>query len=119
MGRQILKVTPGFQHPTNRKGSPIPGAHAELLSEVPPEEKTCLQIYETVSEGTPVSPVFSSVEDLRRWLVGCGVPDAVADNFLETDDSPTFMIAGNGKLQSGIAQFVPQAMSRPWWKFWG
>lgn len=27
------------------------------------------QIYETVSEGTPVSPVFESIEDMINWMV--------------------------------------------------
>lgn len=30
----------------------------------------CFQIYETVSEGTPVSPVFESRGELASWLVG-------------------------------------------------
>ena len=44
----------------------------------PPDEKyyrpaftspaDCYQIYETVSEGTPVSPVFESVEAMLAWM---------------------------------------------------
>ena len=34
-----------------------------------PEEATCWQYYETVSEGTPLSPVFETAEALVRWLV--------------------------------------------------
>ena len=33
------------------------------------EERTCFQVYETVSEGTPVSPVFETKEQIREWLV--------------------------------------------------
>lgn len=32
-------------------------------------ERTCFQWYETVSEGTPVSPVFDTMEGLARWLM--------------------------------------------------
>lgn len=34
----------------------------------PDEERTHLQMYETVSEGTPVSPVMDSPEALAHWL---------------------------------------------------
>lgn len=36
------------------------------------EEATCYQIYETVSEGTPVSPVFATLDDLVEWCVAQG-----------------------------------------------
>ncbi len=31
-------------------------------------ERTHLQMYETTSEGTPISPVMATAEDLARWL---------------------------------------------------
>lgn len=33
------------------------------------EKVDCYQIYETVSEGTPVSPVFSSKEEMIEWMI--------------------------------------------------
>ena len=33
------------------------------------EERTHYQMYETTSEGTPISPVMESPEELARWLV--------------------------------------------------
>jgi hypothetical protein len=33
------------------------------------EEATHYQMYETVSEGTPVSPVFETLEQLENWMV--------------------------------------------------
>ena len=33
------------------------------------EEKTHLMMYETTSEGCPISPAFETPEDLARWLV--------------------------------------------------
>lgn len=32
------------------------------------DERTCFVYYETVSEGTPVSPVFETIEGLAEWL---------------------------------------------------
>jgi hypothetical protein len=34
----------------------------------PAEERTHLQMYEDTTEGTPISPVMSSPEELARWL---------------------------------------------------
>lgn len=33
---------------------------------------TCWQVYESVTEGTPISPVFDSINDLYRWLITDG-----------------------------------------------
>lgn len=33
-----------------------------------PEEATHLMMYETVSEGTPISPAFATPEELAKWL---------------------------------------------------
>lgn len=38
-------------------------------------ERTHYQMYETVSEGTPVSPVFASLQELEDWLVADGYWD--------------------------------------------
>jgi hypothetical protein len=34
----------------------------------PEESRTHYQMYETTTEGTPISPVFSTPEELARWL---------------------------------------------------
>lgn len=34
----------------------------------PPSEQTHFQMYEDVTEGTPISPVFEKAEDLAFWL---------------------------------------------------
>lgn len=35
-------------------------------------EADCVALYETLSEGTPLSPPFQDVEDLRQWMLGAG-----------------------------------------------
>ncbi len=44
------------------------GAHHEPLYYLPPVDRTAFQLYENVSEGSPVSPVFATIEDLEDWL---------------------------------------------------
>lgn len=48
---------------------PIP---ENYMPEWPAEEATHFQMYETCSEGTPISPVMSSPEELARWLTDTG-----------------------------------------------
>lgn len=40
----------------------------EMLLPYKDDECDCFQIYETVSEGTPVSPVFETKEQLIEWM---------------------------------------------------
>lgn len=41
----------------------------DYTPDCPEEERTHYQMYETTSEGTPISPVMESPEVLARWLV--------------------------------------------------
>jgi len=94
MGREVRRVPANWEHPTGRDGRHIPMHKAMLyepaeveegirdgwLTDEPPhygmdimpdwpsEERTHLQMYETCSEGTPISPVLVTPEELARWL---------------------------------------------------
>jgi hypothetical protein len=41
---------------------------ADYMPRWTPEEATHLMMYETTSEGTPISPAFATPEELARWL---------------------------------------------------
>lgn len=45
---------------------------SEYMPDWPESERTHYQMYETVSEGTPISPIFATPEDLARWLADTG-----------------------------------------------
>ncbi len=45
-----------------------PSPH-DYMPDWPAEERTHYQMYENTSEGTPISPVMESPEELARWLV--------------------------------------------------
>jgi hypothetical protein len=60
MGRRLVRVPRGYEHPTDREGDAIPGGHLEALYALTDAEKPCYQVYEDVTEGTPVSPVLES-----------------------------------------------------------
>lgn len=94
MSREVRRVPANWEHPKDEKGHYIPynehfpyneeDTKLELrggfLSGEPPNygfkvmpqwpksERTHYQMYESVTEGTPISPVMESPEELARWL---------------------------------------------------
>ena len=94
MSREVRRVPASWEHPKNEKGHYIPhhenfpynqeeieeGLRDGWLSNEPPNygcdvmpqwpesERTHYQMYESVTEGTPISPVMESPEALARWL---------------------------------------------------
>ena len=65
-------------------------------------EAICYQIYETVSEGTPVSPVFESLESLSRWLVDQGYSEKAALSFAKSGWVPSAVFSPATGFVSGI-----------------
>lgn len=70
------------------------------------DEPTAYQVYENVSEGTPVSPVFATVDDLRAWLMEeWALSPEAADNFIKTGYSFS-MIMINGRITKPGAETI-------------
>jgi len=90
MGRECRRVPRWWQHPRDETGDLIPllsGSFSDALKgwrehndrpEPTPldympdwreEDKTHYQMYEDTTEGTPISPVMATPEELARWLV--------------------------------------------------
>lgn len=44
----------------------------DYMPEWPDDQRTHLMMYETTSEGTPISPAFATPEELARWLADTG-----------------------------------------------
>jgi hypothetical protein len=70
---------------------------------------TAYQIYETVSEGTPVSPVFQTEQEIIDWLVSQGHSLNSATQFVKHKWAPTMLMAvnpdGTGTFATGIDTF--------------
>jgi hypothetical protein len=85
-----------------------------------PEEMTWFQLYETVSEGTPVTPAFATREELVEYLVangdywdqkrraeGCSImrctpwPRAEAESFVFGAGWAPSMIVSDGRVMTG------------------
>jgi hypothetical protein len=72
----------------------------------PAETVTHYQFYENVSEGTPLSPVFETLQELEDWLVEVGdgwgsCSREAAQAFCKDGFAPSFIGIG-GKLIPGV-----------------
>jgi hypothetical protein len=92
MGIEIVRVPLNFQHPINDDGEVIPGAHLEPLYYLTDAEKPGYQIYENVSEGTPESPIFTSMAELQAWAENQGIDKDRMAFLLEHGHAPSFFI---------------------------
>ncbi len=84
-----------LEHAAKHPGEPYPYSRYYWEYRQPPDseayrtgryrysaaEAVCCQVYETVSEGTPVSPVFDSLDALTDWLVAQGYSRPAAEAF--------------------------------------
>jgi hypothetical protein len=100
MGREIVRVPPGFKHPTDKDGDYIVGAHHEVLYYTDSSLRTAYQLYENVSEGSPVSPVFETREALSQWLVEQGWSQRAVQFLLANGHGPSFVLRGDGTIES-------------------
>ena len=92
VNRELRKVPPDWEHPRNENGQHIslfdhyedalasweksperncederPNPDDYMLVGVPESERTHYQAYQTTSEGTPISPVLATPEEVARW----------------------------------------------------
>lgn len=111
-GREAWKVKPheGFEDCTYEDyegNAPQPECYRPKWKE---EERTHLQMYETCSEGTPISPVMKTSEELARWLAdnkasAFGSMTATYEQWLATIKrgwSPSGVFSGGSGLVSGV-----------------
>lgn len=82
----------------------------EYMPAWPKESRTHYQMYETCTEGTPISPVFEDPEKLARWLADNGASafghmTATYEQWLNIarDGWAPSAVSHNGKLESGVA----------------
>jgi len=69
------------------------------------EPATCFQIYETVSEGTPTSPVFADRRQLVTWLIKEGHTRKAAVMFARDGWVPSMVFS----LKTGIVMGINSA----------
>jgi hypothetical protein len=95
--RQMRRVPPGWRHPYYRDPFGYDCFLPISRSAMPSAGEPCYyQMYETQTQGTPVSPAFPSHHDLIRWLAGnkiayigsCPGTEEVWSRIVENSDLP-------------------------------
>lgn len=84
----------------------------DYMPDWPAEQRTHFMMYEDTSEGTPISPAFSTPEELAQWLADTGASafgSSTADyahwlRFCRGGYAPSMVIA-NGVIESGVQAF--------------
>jgi len=137
MSREVRRVPKDWKHPKDKNGNYIPLLYdydedlkswmeykekykkeefseekpnpKDYMPNWPKEERTHLQMYETTSEGTPISPVMETPEELARWLAD-NKASVFADMTASYDDwfamikagwAPSAVVGPNGMI-SGV-----------------
>ncbi len=141
MGLEIRKAKEGWEHPKDGRGHFIPmhetfpynqdeieeGLRDGWLDNSPPyygvsvvpqwdeNEKTHFQLYETVSEGTPLSPPMPDAESLAKWLtsqkgIWHGTDDLTYDDWMKfilgDGWAPSMVFSPEKGLQWGIESIL-------------
>jgi len=124
MGREIRRVPTDWEHPKNERGhyqplynqsfddafkawmddkdggtSPDPEYYRPAWAE---DAELGYCMYETVSEGTPVSPVFESLQGLEDWMVEQGTARENAKAFCKSGWVPSFIMGPQIGIISGL-----------------
>jgi len=110
LGVEIVLVPPDWRHPVDEDGELVVGAHHEPLYELDDAAKTAFQLYENVSEGSPISPVFGSMADLEAWLEQSGWSEERREFLLENGFAPV-LITGTSE---GDAREPGLPGTEPW-----
>ncbi len=99
--------TDGMTYPDYAGERPVA---EDYMPDWPDSERTHLMMYETTSEGTPLSPAFETPEELARWLAdnnasAFGSDGAPYEHWLPICKggwAPSGMIVGN-TIMSGVS----------------
>jgi len=84
-----------------RAAAQLPSADECVQFEIDPPEGPGYQMWETTSEGSPISPVFDSPEKLATWLADTGASAFGSDT--AGYDEWLHMIVGDGFAMSAVA----------------
>ncbi len=85
-----------------------------------PEQRTHFMMYETTSEGTPISPAFAKPEELARWLADNGA-SALENMKASYEDwlrvarggfAPSAVMGASG-MRSGVEAMADAQRGRP------
>ena len=129
MGREVRRVPANWEHPKEWRygrhdfipfhdrsilkyyeAGEDPPEESEFMPDWKDEERTHYQMYEDTTEGTPISPVMATPEELARWLADNGASSfgrstATYEQWLgmiEVGCAPSLVFDAKNGLRSGV-----------------
>jgi len=121
MGREIRRVAKDWVHPKDEGDRSIPllpfnymekdSDPEDYMPEIEPEH-TAFQIYENVSEGTPVSPVFETEDEMKAWLIEKGYTEKAVEKFVELGFAVSMTFTSSTGLIPGIQSYDEEAVEK-------
>lgn len=117
--KQYVSKDPAYRHKSWAEYDGRRPSYAHHMPMWTEEQCTHYQMYEDTSEGTPISPVMASPEELARWLVdhrasSFGEMTATYEQWLAVCRggwAPSLVIT-NGVMQSGVAHAGAAAVDK-------
>jgi len=103
MGREIKRVALDFNWPLEKIWS---GYQNE--PEIEPPAGDGWQLWETVSEGSPISPVFKTETEFSDYLIEQGYHPQAVHKFLVTGWAPSGAIIGGRFLSDIDCLYTPK-----------
>lgn len=110
MGRVLKRVPLDFDWQLNQIWNGyINHTDNEDFEPLEPPTGNGYQIWETTTEGSPISPVFETKDKLINYLIQQGYSEGAAEQFAEHGWAPSGAI-GNGRIYNNIESLN---MARP------
>ena len=81
MGRELKRVPLDFDAPLGEVWGGY--QHSDMFDDIEPPSGEGYQCWETVSEGSPISPVFKTLDELCQWLANH--PTGITDQLSASD----------------------------------
>ncbi len=111
-------MPPGWAHPRGDAGDNVDGGQLEPPDRLPESARTAFQIYQNVSAGSPVSPVFATLSDMKAWLIDQGQAADAIDSFVDWGFAPSTVASVNGVDggMQGLNRTVSKRKRWPWFR---
>lgn len=90
---------------------PVCNAAYEAWEATDPPAGDGYQVWETVSEGSPISPVFATADAMVDWLVSEGYTRENAEKFVTVRWAPSLLSSGGVVFNdiNALSQLAPEA----------
>ncbi|MEM7220030.1 MAG: hypothetical protein AAF515_16810 [Pseudomonadota bacterium] len=115
MGREVRRVPPDWAHPIGDNGQYKPLRCGEM-PDPHQDSATHYQMYETTSEGTPISLAMESPQALAQWLVdneasAFAGQTASYEAWLQVCEGRSVVsgVFHNGRVLNGVEHALPTA----------